>query len=387
MRRFFVAVTGFIAAVSMVAAGMMVTATMAGAAGTVKISGKTFRFGKRYPVLINALVRVREYPDIWALSDQKGDYELTVPDDANVTPYIVSGWNGNYKNPLIDPLDPNTQHYNSIDLQTFHTRGEDIVNANFQTPTDFEYNSLKALLKVKADANGRPQQCVIVTTSSARNVRGVSYDEYWDNTPHGVAGATSRTVPGNLLPSYFNDAVLPDPNQTSSSHDGGIIWATVPTGTYRVITEHPTTRFASFLATCAPGRVVNANPPWGAYELSEGEQPLAASNVAASLKGAKVVRKGQKRLAVLRFEVGEAIGAKIGIGRTVNQSGFGAATRKLASRPAPPEVAGIQTVKVPLKTKAKAGRAKVTAILTDASGISFTYTRSVKVPKLPKKSR
>ena len=27
--------------------------------------------------------------------------------------------------------------------------------------------------------------------------------------------------------------------------------------------RHPSTRFASFVATCRPGRVVNANPPWG----------------------------------------------------------------------------------------------------------------------------
>ncbi len=351
---------------------------------TVTISGKTFRFGKRYPVLVNALVRVREYPGIWALSDEKGDYELTVPDDANVTPYIVSGWNGAYRDPRTEPLDPMIHHYNEIDLQTFHTRGEDIVNANFQTPTDLEYLSLRSAMRIPYDANGRPKQCVIVTTSSKRSVRDVDYDTYWDRTSpggHGVPGATSHTLPGNLLPTYFNEHVMPDPEQPSSSADGGIIWGTVPTGTYRVITEHPTTRFASFLATCAPGRVVNANPPWGAYELAEGEEPLAASNVAAKVLSAKSVRQGRKRVVRIRYQVGEKVRADIRItadGRTISstrqtqQSSFGTLVRN---------------GRVVLPAKTRAGKAKVSVKLTDAAGVSFTTVKNVKIPKPLKKTR
>jgi hypothetical protein len=43
----------------------------------------------------------------------------------------------------------------------------------------------------------------------------------------------------------------------------------VPTGVYRIAARHPSTRFASFVATCRPGRVVNANPPWGLHELGK----------------------------------------------------------------------------------------------------------------------
>lgn len=351
-------------------------ATTSAGEGTVTISGKAFRFGKRYPVLVNALIKVREYPELWTLSDEKGDYELEVPDDANVTPYIVSGWNGNYKDPRTDPLDPLTQHYNSIDLQTFHTRGEDIVNANFQTPTDAEYNSLKALLKVPSSADNRPEQCVIVTTSSARNVRGVDYDTYWDRTPHGVAGATSYTLPDMLRPMYFNDAVLPDPNQQSSSGDGGIIWAIVPTGTYRVITEHPDTRFASFLATCAPGRVVNANPPWGAYELAPGEQPLAASNVAAKVTAAKAARKGRRaRNVTVSIEAGERVDATATLtkgGKTIGRKTVGLD-------------AGDRTIRFAVKPGVKPGKATVEVGLADAAGVSFASTHTVKLPKVLKK--
>lgn len=349
-----------------------------GADGTVTISGKTFRFGKRYPVLVNALVRVREYPGIWTLSDEKGDYELTVPDNANVTPYIVSGWNGNYGDPRTDPLDPMTQHYNEIDLQTFHTRGEDIVNANFQTPTDLEYLSLRSALRIPYDADGRPKQCAIVTTASVRAVRGVDYDTYWDETNdgdgHGVPGATAYTLPGNLLPTYFNEHVLPDDDQLSTSIDGGIVWRVVPAGTWRVITEHPDTRFASFLATCAPGRVVNANPPWGAYELADGEKPLAASNVAAKVVSARAIRRGSKRLVKLRYRVGERIGIHVRI--TMNGRKVASARHTRGGRFGTVTRSG----RVPVPARTGAGRAKVSVKLTDAAGVSFTSVKTVRIP-------
>ena len=85
--------------------------------------------------------------------------------------------------------------YNAIDLQTFHTRGEDIENANFQTPADGEYAALAAILDVPLGPDGRPEHCAIVTTASARNVRGVDYDTFEERTPHGVPGATAKSSP------------------------------------------------------------------------------------------------------------------------------------------------------------------------------------------------
>ena len=99
-------------------------------------------------------------------------------------------------------------------------------------------------------------RCAIVTTSSARNVRGVDYQTFWDRTPHGVAGTTAIEFPALDGPIYFNDSVIPDKTKTESSEDGGIVWVEVPAGTYRITGSNPNTRFASFLATCAPGRVV-----------------------------------------------------------------------------------------------------------------------------------
>ena len=68
-------------------------------------------------------------------------------------------------------------------------------------------------------------------------------------------------------PFYFNEQVIPDPAQKRSSKDGGVIWTGVRSGRYVVRAKHPSRRFASFVATCKPGRIVNANPPWGLHEL------------------------------------------------------------------------------------------------------------------------
>ena len=258
------------------ALGAPAGAAAGGTADTVTISGRAYSFNHMSTYLEGAVIKVREIPGLSATTDANGDYTLEAPDDTNVTPYI-------------DPPDG----WNEIDLQTFHTRGEDIENANFQTPADLEYTALAAILSVPMDEQtGRPSQCVIVTTASARNVRGVDYETFRERTPHGVPGATSTESPALDGPIYFNENVIPDPSKTETSEDGGIIWKIVPAGTYRIETTSPDTRFASFLATCKDGRIVNANPPWGAYELAGDEQPLGASIVAASVTGTDVKRAG-----------------------------------------------------------------------------------------------
>ena len=327
-----------------------VAPAVASAADTVTISGKAYEFNHMDTPIPGATIRVRELPGATAATDAVGDYVLTVPDDTTVTPYI-------------DP----PAGYNEIDLQTFHTRGQDIVNANFQTPADFEYNALRALLGVPSDPDGRPTDCVIVTTASARNVRDVDYQTFWDRTPHGVAGATSIEFPEIAGPTYFNEHVIPDPNETQTSDDGGIVWTNVPAGAYRIVTLSPTARFASLLATCEPGRVVNANPPWGAYELSPGETDLPAGVAVANIGEAKVkVRKdGGERFSV-EVEPGEELTVKAVL---KNRDGKPLGRRKKA-----PMAPGSERISfgVPAGTK---GRATMTITTRDAAGNKIQVTR------------
>jgi hypothetical protein len=343
-------------------------ATLAGVAAsaapqpqTVTMSGRAYVFNHSEQGIAGATIRVRELPRLSAVTDANGDYELILPDDENVTPYI-------------EPPDG----YNQIDLQTFHARGKPIRNANFQTPADTEYNGLAALLDVPLRPDGRPEQCVIVTTASARNVRGVDFETFRERTPHGVAGATAHAEPGLPDPIYFNDQVIPDRSRTETSGDGGIIWTEVPKGTYRVITESPSTRFASFLATCKPGRIVNANPPWGAYELAGKEEPLGAGIVAGAvdLVGRRpgAGSAGGHVVIPVPVNLAEALKAKIAL-----RQGGRAAGRTRTVTFTPPRD------KLPFRVSrgADAGKAKLSVTLTDAAGDSVTERFDVRLPPPP----
>lgn len=320
---------------------------------TVTISGKAYEFNSMSTYLEGAVIKVRELPELSATTDANGDYVLEVPDDTNVTPYI-------------DP----PEGYHEIDLQTFHTRGEDIENANFQTPDDFAYNGLSALLGVQRRPDGRPQNCVIVTTASARNVRGVSYETFRARTPHGVEGAQSGSVPELPPPTYFNESVIPDPNQPYSSEDGGIIWTEVPAGAYRIYTLHPDTRFASFLATCESGRVVNANPPWGAYELAPGEEPLAASIVATTVADVRGKGKGEDREVVATFDSAEAIGVRAVLFKGGKR--FGKAYADVGP--------GVEEVTVPVRKKARQGQATLRVTMRDGAADKVVERHRLTLP-------
>ena len=219
-------------------------------AGTVHIRGTAYEFNNVHRLLSGATIRVAEFPQLRTIVQPNGRYDLRVPDRARVTPYIV---------------DPG---YHTIHLQTFTTSGEDLVNVNFQTPTEAVYRGLAALLKLPVDSQGNLVACAIVSTFSTRNVRDLSFAQFIAYGAHGVAGATATAAPALRKPVYFSENVVPAPAQTASSKDGGVVWGNVPAGVYTITAHDPGTRYASFIATCRPGRIINANPPWGLYELA-----------------------------------------------------------------------------------------------------------------------
>jgi hypothetical protein len=220
-------------------------------AATVQLRGTAYEFNNTDVRLAGAVVRVAERPALRTTTRRDGTYALAVPDGAKVTPYIEA------------------PGYHSIHLQTFTTDREDLANVNFQVPTDAIYRGLAALLSVPLDAEGNPQECAVVSTFSTKDVRDRDFDGFTSYGAHGVAGASASGSPALPPPTYFNEHVIPDPLQQLSSIDGGVVWTRVPAGAYTISAQHPTTRFARFVATCEPGRVVNANPPWGLHELAD----------------------------------------------------------------------------------------------------------------------
>ena len=223
----------------------------------VHIRGTAYEFNNTGLRLGGATIRVAEHPRLHASTKPDGTYDLAVPDHSKATPYISAAG------------------HHSIYLQTFETAGEDLARVNFQTPTEEIYRALAVLLAVPLEPDGELRDCAIVSTFSTRNVRDLSFGGFIAYGAHGVAGATAFASPALPEPIYFNENVIPDPAQQRSSPDGGVIWTRVPAGAYRIRARHPSSRFASFLATCASGRVVNANPPWGLHELGKPNPPAS----------------------------------------------------------------------------------------------------------------
>lgn len=228
----------------------------AAAASTVTMSGTAYEFNRVKVRLQGAQIRVVEYPKLKTTAGSDGSYRLKVPARAKkLTPYITF------------------PGYSQIHLQTFSTNRKNLKNVNFQTPTIEIASALGLLLNVPISSAGQPARCVIVSTFSTSNVRNLSFEGFIGYGAHGILGATASTKPKLPGPTYFNDDVIPDPTQKLSSEDGGVIWTNVPSGTYKVSASKPGNRFASFNATCKPGRIVNANPPWGLYQTAGDPRP------------------------------------------------------------------------------------------------------------------
>lgn len=217
-------------------------------AADVTLRGTAYEFNKPRVKLAGAVIKVAEDPSRGTTTRADGSYALKVPAGRRVTPYIVH------------------PGYHTIHLQTFTPRA-DLDRVNLQTPTDAVYGALAQLLSVPLAPDGNIAECAIVSTFSTRFVRDLSYDAFVDYGAHGVAGATASATPVLPAPVYFNEQVVPDRAQQRSSQDGGVIWTSVPAGVYTITARHPTATFAPFTATCAPGRIVNANPTWGLHEL------------------------------------------------------------------------------------------------------------------------
>lgn len=347
---------------------------------TVTISGNAyaFIFGGNVDRLEGAVIKVEEFPELEAVAGPNGAYSIEVPNDADITPYA------------------SFPDYYTVHDQTFHTRGKDLNQVNFQMPTQAIAEVMAGI--VGAETTGEPgskvvKKCVIVSTFFQKEGRSfLDFDDFHNFRPHGIIGATAtaKTAAGDkpVDAIYFNSSVIPDPDQADSSRDGGVIWAGMPDGVYTVTAEHATARFSQFQATCAPGRLVNANPPWGVYEMARTEEPNPAvlpyvapeptpdTVLDANLASAKVVRKGaKKRVLKVRIRSGErgsaVLNARQGKRKIRRQ-------KKLRT--------GVTRITVPVKAAFSRGALNLKVKLADNAGNARTDRARLNVPAIKKKA-
>ncbi len=216
--------------------------------------GVAYTFNTPKPIA-GATISVAELPQFVTTTDANGYYDLAVEvtsDSQKVTPFIAK------------------TGFHTIYLQTWtlHPGDADLEHVHFQTPDDDTFFVLATLVGV----GPKTTQCQVVTTSSDKVVQGMTYEQFRDHGAHGVGGvkATATAVIGGAVvpgPIYFNSKVVPDPKLTESSDDGGILWTNVPDGEFVLHGSHATRKFSDVTITCAPNRIVNANPPWGMHEI------------------------------------------------------------------------------------------------------------------------
>ena len=316
----------------------------------IHVGGTVYTFDNQVPIA-DATVRIAELPGLSARSGADGTYDLVVPDGTRFTPYA------------------DAPGHHRIYLQTFVSQGRDLERVNFQVPTTTAYDLLALILSVPRDANDELVSCAVVSTFSTVNVRDASFADFVANGAHGVAGATATASPPLPAPVYFNDSVIPDASRTTSSGDGGVVWPSVPAGVYRFTAWHPSTRFSPFRATCEPGRVVNANPPQGFFELRPDEQ--IDSSVAASLASTHFDLSRARPLLKVRVRAREyvAMSARLIAHRRVldqeSTAGYAPGKRSLA---------------LPVGRRHLGGRVKVRLSLEDGQGNLKVLTRKVEVP-------
>ena len=356
-------------AVLLVAAAFLpATASAGGTGDTIHIRGVAYAFFGIDDHMPGAIVRIEEFPELAAPVQPDGSYDIEVPDDADVTPYI-------------DP----PPGYRTTYLQTFHTSGQDLENVHFQVTPDAYYLAFAGLLSVPLDDQQTIEECVIVSTFSIHEARdATTFDPgFKDVYPHGLAGSTATMDPvrGNTRgPIYFNSSVIPDVNQTSSSVDGGVLWVEVPPGWYRMTPSNPDSGVAPFLAHCENGRLVNASPPWGFYELKPGEEPDPAvladppdESVAGRLRGEPRVRvRNGHRTVRVRVSSDEPVDARLRVLRGEERLGF-PVNRSL--RP------GKHDLQVRIRRAVSPGPAVARLRLSDEAGNRLVIERDVAIPR------
>jgi hypothetical protein len=316
----------------------------------IHVRGTVYTFDNQ-TAIAGAAVKVAELPGVSAQTGPDGSYDLLVPDGTKFTPYADSA--GHHR----------------IYLQTYVSQGKDLERVNFQMPSDAAFNLLALVLSAPRNANNELVNCAVVSTFSTTNVRDVSFNDFVAYGAHGVAGATASASPALPNPVYFNESVIPDASRTVSSVDGGVVWPVVPAGVYRFTAQHPSTRFAPFRATCEPGRVVNANPPQGFYELRPGEQ--VDSSVAASLASAHFDLGGSKARLKVRIKAREYVAVS-----GVLQRGKKARAKRRTKGYAP----GKRTLAFPIGHGLAGKRIAVKLTVEDGQGNVKTLTRELEVP-------
>ncbi len=212
----------------------------------IAVSGVAYAFnlpGTPYGVIADATLSILEMPGIETTSDAEGEFAFEALPAGEQATFVLTA-----------------EGFPEAQTKTFTLPEEDLDWVTFQVPD----NDLFALIAASLGVNPSAEFCQMVTTVT------VVGKMIADEGSHGEEGATVSSDPeieAASGPIYFNEDVLPDPERTESSDDGGILFTNVPPGVYTLSAHKDGVDFESVTMTCRPGVFVNASPPYGLQAL------------------------------------------------------------------------------------------------------------------------
>ena len=215
---------------------------------TVEIHGIAYQF-RSHDLLPGATISLAEWPDITAVTDPDGRYTLRgVPAGVPVTPRVeLAG--------------------HAVGHQQTFTLTADLERLYFQVVPDDLFELISGLLEQEG-LPVDPDACQVVTTITDPSAAAApDWDAFLARGDAGlVPGATAEIAPSAGTRIYFNELVMPDPDEPVATSDGGVLWLNVaPAATYTLTAQDPDGlyTFPEVEVTCEPGRFINASPPFG----------------------------------------------------------------------------------------------------------------------------
>ena len=136
-----------------------------------------------------------------------------------------------------------------------------IAMLGFQSPAAEAFDTLANIVRVTPD----PAKCQISTTVSRAGTEPYGGDGL------GEPGATAALDPpagdGPIYFAYQGGTIYPDRTLTTTSLDGGVIFANVPVGEYTMTATKSGVAFSPVTIRCRAGVLVNAAPPNGLQQI------------------------------------------------------------------------------------------------------------------------
>lgn len=210
---------------------------------TVSISGDVLEFTNEVygPRILGATVSILEHPEMTLVTGDDAHFQFDGLEPGTDVTLVVE--HPDFKTTQTATVTLGAHGIDTFTVQILTTALYDVLANLVPEPPDLEHT------------------CAIATTAARF---GGSLYVYMRQGLEGVSATLTPSVSADRGPLYFNEMVIPDPEQPSTSIDGGVLYYRVPPGDYTLsATRGGMAAFNAVRFQCRAGLIVNAGPPMG----------------------------------------------------------------------------------------------------------------------------